>query len=353
MTTPPSFENAVCPVPLSHNDRIVIGHGSGGKMTHDLIRKVFYPYFENPFLKTSDDSAVIPITSSHKFAMTTDSHVVDPLFFPGGDIGRLAICGTVNDLAVMGAEPLYLTAGFIIEEGFEINLLQSILESMSSSAAEAGVVIVAGDTKVVQRGKCDKLFINTSGIGIIKENISISGSNARPGDAVIVSGPIGSHGIAVLGARGELAFDTNIASDVAPVNHLVRAILDVSQNIHVLRDPTRGGLATTLNEIAVQSNVSIHLEEKQIPVAQAVRATCEMLGFDPLYIANEGKLVIIADQLDANNIVTALKKHPYGLEAAIIGKVVSEPAGHVLMRTEFGSTRLVDMLAGEILPRIC
>jgi len=353
MTTNPSFEDASCPVPLAHNDRIVIGHGSGGKMTHDLIRKVFLPYFDNPILKTGDDSAIISFSTGSKFAITTDSHVVDPLFFPGGDIGRLAICGTVNDLAVMGAAPLYLTAGFIIEEGFDISLLHSILLSMRRSAIEAGVSIVAGDTKVVQRGKCDKLFINTSGFGIIHDNISISGANAKPGDMVIVSGSIGNHGIAVLAARGELGFDTNLTSDVAPLNHLVKSILDISTKIHVMRDPTRGGLATTLNEIALQSNVSIHLEEKNIPVLPAVRATCEMLGFDPLYIANEGKLVIIADPADAHKILAALQNHPYGRDAAIIGKIVNQPAGHVLVRTEFGSSRLVDMLAGEILPRIC
>ena len=348
-----AIEGASCPVPLPHNERIVIGHGSGGKMTHDLIRKVFLPYFANPHLLSGDDAAVITLSKNQKIAFTTDSHVVDPLFFSGGDIGKLAVCGTVNDLAVMGATPLYLTAGFILEEGLEVSVLHSILVSMRNSAIDAGITIVSGDTKVVQKGKCDRIYINTSGIGIIPDNINFSGANAKPGDAVIVSGPIGNHGIAVLAARGDLGFDTDIASDVAPLNHLVKSIIEVSSNIHVLRDPTRGGLATTLNEIAIQSKVGIKLEEKTIPVLPAVRATCEMLGFDPIYIANEGKLVIIAEQKDADKIIFALKRNPKACEAAIIGSVIDEPSGHVLMHNEMGSTRLVDMLAGEILPRIC
>ncbi len=358
MTKPISFESAVCPVPLTHNEQIVIGHGSGGKMTHDLIRKIFLPHFDNEALRSGDDSAVIRLASEEnisglKLAFTTDSHVVDPLFFLGGDIGRLAICGTVNDLAVMGATPLHLTAGFILEEGLQIDVLKQIVMSMRKAADEAGVTIVAGDTKVVQRGKGDGVYINTSGIGLVSMTVNYSGANARSGDAVIISGPVGNHGIAVLAARGDLGFETSIQSDVAPLNSLVKAAMQASEKIHVLRDPTRGGLATTLNEIAVQSKVGIKLEEKAIPVDPEVRATCEMLGFDPLYIANEGKLVLICADDDAARILAALRAHPLGGQAQIIGHVSAEPAGRVLVHTEMGSNRLADMLAGEILPRIC
>lgn len=352
-TNLPSIEGAVCPVPLQHTTQIVMGHGSGGKMSHDLIARQFLSHFNNPALAAGNDAAIVVPQPGTKIAISTDSHVVSPLFFPGGDIGRLAVCGTVNDVAMMGAIPLYLTAGFILEEGLNIETLEAVIKSMQAAAQEAGIQIVAGDTKVVERGKADGLYINTSGVGLIPENCSISGANAQPGDVILLSGPIGDHGIAVLEARGELGFSTEIQSDVAPLNHLVAAMLAVSNNIHVLRDPTRGGLATTLNEIANQSRVGMILQETSIPVRPAVRAACEMLGFDPLYVANEGKLVAIVARDDAQAILNVMRQNCYGEEAVIIGEVQSDPAGRVLMKTEIGSTRIVDVLAGEMLPRIC
>jgi hydrogenase expression/formation protein HypE len=351
---PADFSNPSCPLPLPHAERIVLGHGSGGKMTHDLVGRLFLPPLDNPILRAGDDSGVIEITSGSRLAISTDAHVVSPLFFPGGDIGRLAVCGTVNDIAMMGATPLYLTASFILEEGLEINLLQKVVASMQAAASEAGVQIVAGDTKVVQKGNADGLFITTSGIGIIPQGVNIGGANARPGDLIILSGPIGDHGIAVLAARGELGFETDVQSDVAPLNHLVETILSLSPgSIHVLRDPTRGGLATTLNEIASQSRAGIVIRERDIPVHPAVTAVCEMLGFDPLYVANEGKLVAIVDHSIAEEVWIAMRDSPYGKEAVIIGEVQETPAGRVLMKTTIGSTRVVDMLSGEMLPRIC
>ena len=346
------IEGAVCPVPLTHNEQIVMGHGSGGKMSHDLIRKIFFSAFENPILKTGDDAAPVKIPGGN-LAVSTDAHVVAPLFFPGGDIGRLSVCGTVNDVAMLGARPLYLTAGFILEEGLEISVLQRVVESMRGAAEEAGVQIVAGDTKVVERGKADGLYITTAGFGAIREGSHIGGAQAKAGDVVILSGPIGDHGIAVLGARGELGFTSDIQSDVAPLNHLIEAMMDASPNIHVLRDPTRGGLATTLNEIAAQSKVAITLNEQAIPVRPAVAAACEMLGFDPLYIANEGKLVAIVPPEGAEAILKAMRSTRYGEEAIVIGEVRDDTRGRVLMKTSIGTTRVVDMLAGEMLPRIC
>jgi hydrogenase expression/formation protein HypE len=276
-----------------------------------------------------------------------------PLFFPGGDIGRLAICGTVNDVTMMGATPLYLTSGFVLEEGLDFDILHKIVESMQSAAHEANVKIVAGDTKVVQYGKADGLYINTTGIGLIPHGINISGTRAQPGDVVIVSGSIGDHGIAVLAARGELGFKTEIISDVAPLNGLVATMLEATKNVHVLRDPTRGGLATSLNEIACQSQVGITIYENKIPVKPAVTAACEMLGFDPLYVANEGKLIAIVEQADAELVLSVMQKHPLGLGAAVIGMVLEDPKGHVMLKTTFGTTRVVDMMSGEMLPRIC
>ncbi len=348
----PSFEGAVCPVPLPHGSQIVMGHGSGGKMSHDLISRLFLPPFDNPALRAGDDSGVVDLGGASRLAISTDSHVVAPLFFPGGDIGRLAVCGTVNDVAMMGAEPLFLTAGFILEEGLDMNLLQKVVTSMQSAAQEAGVQIVAGDTKVVQKGKADGLYINTSGVGILPAGLQIGGAQARPGDVLILSGPIGNHGIAVLSARGELGFETEVRSDVAPLNHLVQAMLKAGE-IHVLRDPTRGGLATSLNEIAAQSHTGIFLEETRIPQQPAVAAACEMLGFDPLYIANEGKLVAITPRQDAEKVLAAMRGCRYGEEAVVIGEVRAEPENRVLMKTAIGSTRIVDVLAGEMLPRIC
>lgn len=348
-----SLEGAVCPLPLSHHDRIVMGHGSGGKMSHDLITRLFYPPFDNPVLRAGDDAGVVQANTCTQLAISTDSHVVWPLTFPGGDIGRLAVCGTVNDVAMMGARPLFMTAGFILEEGLAVDTLQTIIASMQVAAQEAGVQVVAGDTKVVQKGKADGLYINTTGVGLLESGIHIGGAQARPGDAVILSGPVGDHGIAVLQARGELGFDSGIRSDVAPLNHLIAAMLDASDKIHVLRDPTRGGLATTLNEIARQSQANILIEEESVLVRTEVQAACEMLGFDPLYVANEGKLIAIVAPEDAHHVLQTMRATRYGEEAAIIGEVRREPAGRVLLKTTLGSTRVIDMLAGEMLPRIC
>lgn len=340
-------------------------------MTHDLIQKVFLPHFSNPSLLAGNDAALVDFHTATginqneagepqplpRVAISTDSHVVSPLFFPGGDIGRLAVCGTVNDVSMLGAIPLYLTAGFILEEGLPMETLEQVVDSMRVAAEEAGVNLIAGDTKVVQRGKADGMYINTAGIGLIPAGVMIGGAKALPGDIVILSGPVGDHGIAVLSARGELGFQADIHSDVAPLNHLVAAMLATSRPnaslIHTLRDPTRGGLATTLNEIARQSQLNILIEEDKIPVRPAVRAACEMLGFDPLYVANEGKLVAIVSPQDAEPILQAMRRTHYGEEAVIIGEVREAPAGRVLMKTAIGGTRIVDILAGEMLPRIC
>lgn len=343
---------AVCPVPLTHKEQIVMGHGSGGKMSADLISKIFFQAFENPILGTGDDGAVITVPAG-RVAISTDSHVVSPLFFPGGDIGHLSVCGTVNDVSMMGAEPMYLSAGFILEEGLHIDILNRVVASMKEAANEAGIQIICGDTKVVQRGKADGLYINTTGFGIIKPGIYISGNLAKPGDRVILSGPIGDHGIAVLTARGELGLETDVRSDSAPLNHLVSVMLDASKNIHVLRDPTRGGLATSLNEIAHQSKVCIIVNETAISVRPAVASVCELLGFDPLYVANEGKLIAVVASQDTEKVLAAMRRTKYGEESVVIGEIQSEPANRVLMKTALGSTRVIDVLMGEMLPRIC
>jgi hydrogenase expression/formation protein HypE len=348
-----NIEGAICPLPLSHGDRIVMGHGSGGKLSRELVESIFLPPFDNPVLRAGDDAGVVELAGGEKWAVSTDAHVVSPLFFPGGDIGRLAVCGTVNDVAMMGAKPLYLTASFILEEGLDALTLHKVVQSMKAAAEEAGVAIIAGDTKVVERSKADGLYITTSGVGAVRAGMSIGGALARPGDKVILSGTLGDHGIAVLAARGELGFEAEIESDVAPLNHLVGAMLDASREVRVLRDPTRGGLATALNEIAAQSAVGILLEEDRLPVRPAVRAACEMLGFDPLYVANEGKLVAIVGNEDAEAVLAAMRRSRYAGEAVIIGEVRPEPKGRVLMRTAIGTTRVVDVLAGEMLPRIC
>lgn len=348
----PSMQGPICPVPLTHREQILIGHGSGGRMSHDLVARMFLPAFNNPSLNAGDDSGVVSLNSS-RLAISTDAHVVWPLFFPGGDIGRLAVCGTVNDVSMMGATPLYLTVGFILEEGLEFFTLEQVVASMHAAAREAGVEIIAGDTKVVQKGKADGLYITTTGVGLIPEQVQISGALAEPGDLVLLSGPIGDHGISVLSARGDLGFTSDISSDVAPLNHLVQAMLRASLEIHALRDPTRGGLATTLNEIAQQSRVGIFIDETRIPVRPAVAAACEMLGFDPLYIANEGKLVAIVAPQVAGRVLEAMQGERYGNEAVIIGEVRPDPPGRVLLKTSLGSTRLVDVPSGEILPRIC
>lgn len=349
---PLTMQGPVCPLPLAHGEQIVLGHGSGGKLSHDLVASVFLPAFDNAPLRAGDDAAVLQATSA-RLAISTDAHVVWPLFFPGGDIGKLAVCGTVNDVAMLGATPLYLSASFILEEGLELDLLRRVVESMRLAALEAGVQIVTGDTKVVQKGKADGLYISTTGVGALPDAVDIGGARARPGDVVILSGPMGDHGIAVLSARGELGFEADVQSDVAPLNHLIAAMLSASGQVHVLRDPTRGGVATTLNEIARQSNVAIVLDERRLPVRPAVSAACELLGFDPLYVANEGKVLALVAAADAEKVLAAMKAARYGEEAVIVGEVRALPAGRVLLKTGLGSHRVVDVLAGEMLPRIC
>ncbi|MGE5620632.1 MAG: hydrogenase expression/formation protein HypE [Sphingomonadaceae bacterium] len=376
------------------DDRILLAHGSGGKLSAELVQSVFVPAFGNPALSRMDDSAVLSLPlltlgggkgegssvespstlipalsqgergqarhsslitrhSTGRLAMSTDCHVVQPLFFKGGDIGRLAVCGTVNDLAMVGAKPLYLSAGFILEEGLPIAVLKQVVASMKAAAEEAQVAVVTGDTKVVQRGSADGLYITTAGVGIVPDGVDLSGSNARPGDVVLISGPIGDHGMAVLSQREGLEFDAPVVSDVAPLNHLVEALLEASPNLRTLRDPTRGGLATTLNEVAAQSGVAIRIEEERTPVRPAVQAACEMLGYDPLYVANEGKLIAIVPAEEATRALEALRATRYGEEASIIGTVLPDPVGKVLMKTRIGGTRVVQMLMGEMLPRIC
>jgi hydrogenase expression/formation protein HypE len=350
--------------------QITLAHGSGGRAMHELIEGLFLEYLRNPMLEMLEDQAVFevggeigPETSNGRgrtrLAYTTDSYVVDPIFFPGGDIGSLSIHGTVNDLAMSGARPLYLSAGFILEEGFAIEDLKRILTSMRAAATEAGVEVVTGDTKVVQKGSADKLFINTSGIGIIESPVRLSASHAKAGDKVILSGTIGDHGTTIMIARGELELETDIESDSAPLNSLVREMLDEAARlktvdaVHCLRDPTRGGVATTLNEIAMSSEVCIEIQEESIPVREEVKGACEILGLDALYVANEGKLVAIVDAEIAEALVARMRENKYGREACIIGEVKPEPQGIVAMRTGFGGTRIVDMLVGEQLPRIC
>lgn len=349
----PPLESPICPLPRTHKDTIVLGHGSGGKMMADLIQETFYPPLANPVLLAGNDAGVVKLADGTALAISTDAHVVSPLIFPGGDIGKLAVCGTVNDVAMVGAKPLYLSASFILEEGLEITVLESVVQSMKTAAQEACVEIICGDTKVVAHGEADGLYISTTGVGLLDPSLKIGGAMAESGDLVILSGTIGDHGIAVLEARGELGFETNLVSDIAPLNHLVSAMLKVSKDIHVLRDPTRGGVASALNEIAKQSGVGIILEETSLPIQPAVAAACEMLGFDPLYIANEGKLLAIVSQDDADKVLKVMKQTRYGENATVIGSVEGSPSGRLLLRTRLGSTRVVDVLAGELLPRIC
>ncbi|HYC62470.1 MAG TPA: hydrogenase expression/formation protein HypE [Thermoanaerobaculia bacterium] len=343
---------ATCPLPILDHQQIVLGHGSGGKLTAELIEKLFIPAFRNPYLDALDDQAVLSIGGS-RIAFTTDSFVVTPIFFPGGDIGRLAVNGTINDLAMSGARPLYLSSAFILEEGLASDDLRRVVDSMRLAAAEAGVLVVTGDTKVVDRGKGDQIFITTTGIGIIEKPVRISACLAQPGDVVILSGFIGDHGVAILSQRENLSFDGEIASDTAPLHELVAAMLGASLDIHCLRDPTRGGVATTLNEIASRSHVGIEIDETAIPVRDTVRGACETLGMDPLYIANEGKLVAVVAADAANRVLAAMQEHAHGRYARVIGRVVSAHAGMVLMRTQIGGTRMLDVMFHEPLPRIC
>jgi hydrogenase expression/formation protein HypE len=337
---------------MKKEDTILLDHGSGGRASHELVTRVFLPQFKNDLGDSLEDSTVFRI-GEYKLAFSTDSYTVDPIFFPGGDIGCLAVHGTVNDVAMRGAEPLYLSVGFIIEEGFPMADLGRILRSMKEAADAAGVQIIAGDTKVVNRGSVDKIFINTSGVGVIKNDTDIAGKNAQVGDVVLVSGTVGDHGTAVLSMREGLSFEAPVQSDSAPLNGLVADMMAVSDQIHAMRDPTRGGLATTLNEIALQSDVGIELKEEQIPLREGVTGACELLGLDPLYLANEGKLIAFVAPDDADAVLDCIKAHPYGKEGAIIGRVVAENRGRVFMKTGIGGTRILDMLAGEQLPRIC
>ncbi len=332
--------------------RILLAHGSGGKLSHELVARVMLPAFANPALDALHDGARVDVAGA-KLAFTTDSHVVKPLFFAGGDIGRLAVCGTVNDLAVSGAVPLYLSAGFIIEEGFPVADLERIVASMRAAAAEAGVAIVTGDTKVVEKGAADGIYINTAGIGAVIPGTDISPQRARPGQDIILSGPVGDHAVAVLACRHGLTLPAAVTSDCAPLGDLIGAVLTAAPSVAVMRDPTRGGLATTLNEIAVQAGVGIIVDEAAIPVRPEVRAVCDLLGFDPLYLANEGKVVIFVETEYSEKVLAAMRGHRYGREARVIGRVTAAPAGQVGLRTEIGGVRLLDMLAGDQLPRIC
>lgn len=338
--------------PVLKDERITLAHGAGGKATHTLIEALFLDHFRNSMLEPLEDQAVCAVGGA-RVAFTTDSYVVSPLFFPGGNIGDLAVNGTVNDLVVGGARPLYLSAGFVLEEGFPVGDLRRIVASMQLAAAEAGVQIVTGDTKVVQKGKGDGCYINTAGLGLIERPIRLSAANAQLGDAVIVSGPIGEHGITIMLARGEFELESDIVSDTAPLAALVARLLDATPEVRCLRDATRGGVATVLNEIAKASGVGIAIEETKVPVREEVAGACELLGIDPLHVACEGRLVAIVSAAAAGNALAAIRAGRYGSGAAIIGTVKAEPAGMVLLKTQFGGTRIVDMLIGDPLPRIC
>jgi len=333
------------------DDKVMLAHGSGGRLSHELIEKHITPYLSNQFLDKLDDSAIVNLNG--RVAFTTDSYVIKPIFFPGGDIGKIAVCGTINDLATSGAIAKYLSLSLIIEEGFPITDLERIVSSISSTAKEAGVLVVTGDTKVVDHGSADGIFINSSGIGIIPDGIDISGSRAVEGDKVIITGTIGDHGIAVMAQREGLKFSVPVESDCAPLNGLVTDIINISPHLHCLRDPTRGGLATTLNELAHQSGVGIQIHEDSLPVKEAVRGMSEILGLDPLYIANEGKMVIITAPEDAGRIIESLRGNKYGTDAAVIGEVTSQHKGRVVLKTGMGASRILDMLTGDLLPRIC
>lgn len=331
-------------------DRILLSHGSGGTMMYRLIRDFFVPEFE---LASLDDSAVLKEITKGRIAFTTDSYVVSPIFFPGGNIGELAVYGTVNDLSMVGAKPMYITVGLILEEGFPIELLKKILSSMSIAAEESGIKIVAGDTKVVNKGKADGIFINTSGIGFIENGINLSPTKVVPGDIVILSGPIGNHGIAVIAERNGITFNPPVLSDTAPLNTLVSKMLETTKEIHTMRDPTRGGLASVLKEIAIDSGLCIVIEERSLPVPPGVMGACKLLGLDPLYVANEGILVAIVNPDMAESLVSIMRNHPLGIESKVIGKVQETPSKTVLLNTAIGGTRIVEMLSGDQLPRIC
>ena len=333
-------------------DKILLDHGSGGKISHSLTRDLLLPAFDNPALAMLDDGALLKVPGG-RIAFSTDTYVVDPIFFPGGGIGDLAINGTVNDVAMCGAQPLYLSVGMIIEEGFPMADLERVVAQMGQAAITAGVTVVTGDTKVVPRGAADKIYINTAGVGIVAEHVKVSGANARPGDAVILSGTMADHGMTILTQREGLSFESDVQSDSAPLNHMVADILKTGCDVHVLRDPTRGGVGTTLNEIATSSRVGIRIHEKRLPVRPDVSGICDLLGFDPLYVANEGKLLAFVPADQAEAVLDVIRKSPYGKQACIIGQTVDDHPGRVVMRTRIGGERIVDMLTGEQMPRIC
>jgi len=341
-----------CPLPRSNYKEIVLAHGSGGKLSGELIQKIVLPQFRNDLLEPLHDGAIFSI-GNERLAFSTDSYVVSPIFFPGGDIGKLAVHGTVNDLAMCGARPLHLSVGFILEEGLPMDDFWRVVKSMREAADAAGVNLVTGDTKVVDRGKADKIFINTSGIGVVPKGVNIGPKRAKPGDKIILSGSIATHGIAIMSVREGLEFETEIASDTAPLNGLVEAMLTTGKDIHVLRDPTRGGVTSALSEITQSAGTGMVLEEARIPISEEVKGACEILGLDPLYVANEGKLLAIVPADGADAVLAAMQAHPLGQEAAIIGEVTADHTGFVLMKTRIGGTRVVDMLSGEQLPRIC
>jgi len=347
-----SFEGWSCPLPLRDHPNIVMGHGGGGKLSAELVEHLFLPAFANDVAAELGDAALVEVGGT-RLAYSTDSFVVRPLFFPGGNIGDLAVNGTVNDIAMRGARPLVLSAGFILEEGMPLDRLAAIAQSMGAAARRAGVTLVTGDTKVVDRGHGDGVYINTSGFGIVPPGVAIGPARAQPGDVVLVSGDIGAHGIAILSVREGLEFGAAVESDTAPLNGLVAELLDETRDIHVLRDPTRGGMASTLNEIARASQVGIVIEERALPVQDAVRAACELLGMDPLYVANEGKLVAIAPPDSAERLLARMRANVLGRNAAIVGRVTADHPGVVASRTGIGGTRIVDMMVGEQLPRIC
>lgn len=346
------MKSAQCPIPKQRYDRVLLGHGSGGTLTQSLIDEIFYPAFSNPFLQQQHDGTVLPLMSQH-IAFTTDSFVVSPLFFPGGNIGDLAVNGTVNDLLCCGATPLYLSAGFILEEGLPLEDLKKIVKTMAKAAEKAGITIVTGDTKVVEKGKCDGVFINTSGIGSIQKNLRISPKNATEGDIVIVTGPIGEHGVCILSTRENLGFESKIKSDTVALRSMVMNLLSGIPNIHMLRDATRGGIASALNEIADTAQVSIAFDESKIPIEEPVLSACELLGLDPLYVANEGVLLVILPPEEAESALQIIKNDPNGSKAEIIGEVVKGTPGEVYLNTALGSSRIIGRLSGEQLPRIC
>ena len=347
-----SLLTASCPLPITNYKQIVLAHGSGGKLSHQLIEKMVLPQFHNELLEPLHDGAIFCV-GNQRIAFSTDSFVVSPIFFPGGDIGKLAIHGTVNDLAMCGARPLYLSASFILEEGMPMDDFWRVIQSMHAAADAAGVQLITGDTKVVDRGKADKIFINTSGIGLIPEGVDIHPARAKAGDKIIISGAIAVHGIAIMSVREGLEFETQIASDTAPLHTLVDTLITAGIDIHVLRDPTRGGVTSALTEIAQSARVGMLLNEASIPISEEVKGACEILGLDPLYVANEGKLLAIVAPDDVNSALQALRSDPSGKDAAVIGEVVDGHPGFVMMKTRVGGTRVVDMLSGEQLPRIC